>query len=200
MMRRMVARRLAALVLFLGLVPRRLFAEMRDSTASVKCRQLFGASGRIGMFRGVADPYWTKQVGYWNGLSFVVIGSAVNSWNDAFASIPTAPVSVTLNWAKATDDVSIQPSLQYEVRQSVSPNINSIVDAETNGDIVQPYTADIQTATIGGLNPFTSYFFTVVVKDEAGNKAAYCMQPAVPGVTSSTQSITGRPIGSPIKK
>src|SRR6185436_15210151 len=81
--------------------------------------------------------------------------------------------SVTLNWAKATDDVTAQTALQYEVRQSASNNIGTVAAAEANGTVVQPYTADLGAKAVTGLAPNTNYYFNVLVKDAAGNKAVY---------------------------
>ena len=59
------------------------------------------------------------------------------------------------------------------MRRSTSNNINSLSSAEANGTIVQPYTANISTANVLNLNANTNYYFTIIVKDSAGNKAAY---------------------------
>src|SRR5437762_780644 len=82
-------------------------------------------------------------------------------------------MSLTLNWTKATDDVSSPSALQYEVRRSATNNVDTVANAEANGTVVLAYTADIATANVTGLNPATGYFFNVIVKDAAGNKAVY---------------------------
>src|SRR5437868_4390087 len=84
-----------------------------------------------------------------------------------------ATMSLTLNWTKATDDVTAQANLQYEVRRSAANNLDTVGNAEANGTVVLAYTADIATANVTGLNPATGYFFNVIVKDAAGNKAVY---------------------------
>ncbi len=88
-----VAAALFLLAILLALAPP-FHAEMRDSTASVRARALFGDAGMIDMRRSVTDGYWTKRVGYWDGLNFVVMGQASNSWDDAFAAIPAGAVVV----------------------------------------------------------------------------------------------------------
>src|SRR4029077_15608996 len=84
-----------------------------------------------------------------------------------------ATMSLTLNWTKATDDVSAQSSLQYEVRRSATNNLDTVANAEANGTVVLSYTTDIATANVTGLAPGTGYYFNVIVKDAAGNKAVY---------------------------
>ncbi|ATW28166.1 beta strand repeat-containing protein [Candidatus Formimonas warabiya] len=84
--------------------------------------------------------------------------------------------SVTLSWNKATDDVSAQSALQYMVYRSDSNHIDTVVNIEANGTAVGSYAADINTKQITGLTAGTTYYFNVVVKDEAGNKTAYTMK------------------------
>ena len=48
--------------------------------------------------------------------------------------------SLTLTWAKATDNITAQNVLQYEVRLSTTNNITSVSSAEANGLIIKSYT------------------------------------------------------------
>src|SRR4029077_19059634 len=84
-----------------------------------------------------------------------------------------ATMSLTLNSTKATDDVTAQSNLQYEVRRSSTNNLDTVANAEANGTVVLSYTTDIVTANVTGLAPATGYYFNVIVKDAAGNKAVY---------------------------
>ena len=81
--------------------------------------------------------------------------------------------SVTIDWTKATDDVSAQAALQYQVYYSLSSAIDTVSEIESNGLAVGSYTADINTKQIDSLNSAVTYYFNVIVKDEVGNKAAY---------------------------
>ncbi len=83
--------------------------------------------------------------------------------------------AVILNWTAATDDVTKQPLLLYEVRQSSTCNIDTVANAEANGISVLGYGSGRTTATISGLTPGGTYCFNVIVRDEAGNKSAYQM-------------------------
>jgi len=81
--------------------------------------------------------------------------------------------SLTLYWTSATDAVTSQTSLQYAVYRSSSNNINSVTNCESSGTIIQNYTANIDTYNVTGLSVRTTYYFNVIVKDYAGNKAVY---------------------------
>ncbi|MEM7179912.1 MAG: choice-of-anchor D domain-containing protein [Spirochaetota bacterium] len=91
----------------------------------------------------------------------------------ALVTSSVRPVSLVLSWTGATDDVSKQDNLAYQVYYSTLSNIATVADAEANGTIAQAYTTNIQTSTIAGLSPGTQYFLNVVVRDEAGNKSVY---------------------------
>lgn len=81
---------------------------------------------------------------------------------------------LTLNWTKATDNTDAQSALQYRVYQSGSNNITGVTNAETNGTALgSGYSTDINTLAVTGLSASTPYYFTVIVKDAAGNKTAY---------------------------
>jgi hypothetical protein len=101
-----------------------------------------------------------------------------------------ASTSLTLNWTKAIDNVSAPSALLYQVRRSVSNNIGTVTNAETNGTIVQAYSADIAFADLHGLTPSTPYFFNVIVQDAAGNKAVY----TTVSVTTTAAADTTAPV------
>jgi hypothetical protein len=106
---------------------------------------------------------------------------------------------VTLNWTKATDAVSTQGALQYQVYQSSSNNLDTVANIETNGSVIGSYTTDIGTYSVTGLTEGTTYYFNIIVKDEAGNKSAFATKqvitsdvtaPVVLDGTLSTSDIT----------
>ena len=80
---------------------------------------------------------------------------------------------VVVNWAAASDDTTPTASLEYQVVYSASNNITTLTDAEANGTVGQDWTANIGTATIGGLNFATAYYFQVLVRDGGGKKSVY---------------------------
>ena len=87
-------------------------------------------------------------------------------------------VSAVLSWTAATDNMTEQSSLQYAVYRSLLNNISTIEGCESNGDIIMDYTANITTYNATGLTAGTTYYFNVLVKDSAGNKAAYLTKSA----------------------
>ncbi len=73
----------------------------------------------------------------------------------------------------ATDNSSSQNTLTYKVYRSNSNNISTVSLATTNGTLVGSETANISTMNVTGLTASTTYYFNVIVKDQAGNQAIY---------------------------
>jgi len=99
--------------------------------------------------------------------------------------------SLTVNWGAATDNQSSAANLQYRlVRAASSGAIDTIaeVDAISGGALIQDYTANDITENVTGLLSGTTYFFAVVVRDEAGNKSIYA---------PASQTTTGSPDSTP---
>ena len=99
--------------------------------------------------------------------------------------------SATITWTKATDDQTLQPALQYEVRLSTNNDIDTIAKAESYGAVVVPYAADINSAVIPGLALGATYYFNVIVKDQAGNKSIYVPTSATAAVPDTTAPMPG---------
>lgn len=81
--------------------------------------------------------------------------------------------SIELNWTTSTDDTSAASALQYLVYYSENNTLTSVSQTEEYGTAFGGYVTDINSTTVTGLSPDTSYYFNVIVKDEAGNKKAY---------------------------
>lgn len=81
--------------------------------------------------------------------------------------------AVTLNWTKATDNITPQAALQYKVYRSLTDTIDTTADMAVNGTTVCAFTYDIATCSDSGLSEATPYYYNVVVQDEAFNQAAY---------------------------
>lgn len=103
-----------------------------------------------------------------------------------------------VDFTKATDDTSAQSALVYKLYTSLSNNISSVANAEANGTLQDTQT-DVVQLSASGLNDSTTYYFNVVVQDEAGNKTAYtsnsqltldATSPTVGTPTLSTSSVT----------
>ncbi|WP_240422197.1 fibronectin type III domain-containing protein, partial [Paenibacillus periandrae] len=139
---------------------------------------------------GNKTAYTMKQV-----VTSDITAPAVSDGTISMAGITAT--EVTLNWTKATDTVSATSALQYQVYRSSSNNLNTVANIEANGTAVGSYTTDIGTYSVTGLTESTTYYFNVIVKDEAGNKTAYTMKQVVtsditaPAVSDGTLSTSG---------
>ncbi len=83
------------------------------------------------------------------------------------------PTQIRLRWYAASDAVSPTNTLQYAVYYSTSNNIRTLAEVEANGTLGMAYTANVIAGTVANLQRGTSYYFNVIVKDQASNKAAY---------------------------
>ncbi len=81
--------------------------------------------------------------------------------------------SITLNWTLAIDDNTPQTAIQYLVYYSTKNNITALADIKANGIPFDSFVENINTKTISGLSPRTSYYFNLVALDSFGNQAVY---------------------------
>ena len=82
--------------------------------------------------------------------------------------------SLILYWDMALDDLTVQSALQYKGYLSLSNDIDTITNAESNGtEITSGWTPNIDFISATGLSELTTYYFNVIVKDESGNISAY---------------------------
>ncbi|HET8938889.1 MAG TPA: DUF1554 domain-containing protein [Polyangiales bacterium] len=99
-----------------------------------------------------------------------ITGTAIN-FSDITAS------GFTVNWGKATDNVSAQSALRYRLVAAVTTaDIDTIAEVDAlvaDFQVVVDYDKDVTTHTLSDLSSSTLYVFAVVVEDEAGNKALY---------------------------
>ena len=100
--------------------------------------------------------------------------------------------SLTLNWTQGSDDRTADEDLMYQVYYSINDNIDSVSYIESNGTALGSYQADIGSKAVTELIPATTYYFNVIVKDEAGNKGAYT---SVSGITGEA---TGNSMDDPL--
>jgi hypothetical protein len=110
--------------------------------------------------------------------------------------------ALTLDWTAASDDVTAVASLKYYVYQKSGGTFT--VDGNglpTDGTLLNAGgTAGIATYAVTGLTPLTTYWFNVVVEDEAGNRTAYTavnettVAPVAPTIT--TASLAGGTVGT----
>ena len=81
--------------------------------------------------------------------------------------------AVTLSWEKATDNGTAQEKLEYRVLRSLSNNITTLTDADTNGTVVKDWTANLTAVIANKLDDALTYYFVVQVRDAAKNRATY---------------------------
>jgi hypothetical protein len=88
------------------------------------------------------------------------------------AGTPRATV-IPLSWTKATDSLSPAADLEYKVVWSPRDDIGSVAEADSNGTTAVDWTVDIGSADVAGLSILTTCHMNVLVRDRAGNTAAY---------------------------
>jgi hypothetical protein len=101
---------------------------------------------------------------------------------------------MALGWTKATDNHTPQAELQYKIVSSMNDDIGTVEQAEANGAVVRDWTSDTQGLIAQDLECNTWYWFNVLVRDLAGNKAAYraCGEKTLspPGVEEPRYTLT----------
>jgi len=85
--------------------------------------------------------------------------------------------SVNPTWLAASDETTAQADLQYLVYYSTGNNIDTVANMEANGTAVGTYAVNITNKSVTGLSNGTRYYVNLIVKDEAGNKAGFNMNP-----------------------
>ena len=84
---------------------------------------------------------------------------------------------MTIGWntSASTDDRTSQVALQYQLYSSLSNNIDTVAHAVANGTLVGSLLPNGNSQSVSDLAPSTTYYFNVLVQDEAGNQSAYAM-------------------------
>ncbi|MDR2579939.1 MAG: hypothetical protein LBC85_02980 [Fibromonadaceae bacterium] len=80
--------------------------------------------------------------------------------------------SLQLNWTRATDNITLQNQLTYRVFRH-SSNLGSANEWIVSGTEIGTEASNINSRAVTGLSPGTSYWFNVIVQDQAGNIAMY---------------------------
>lgn len=102
-------------------------------------------------------------------------GSGVLNFSDITSD------STNLSWTQAVDNVSGQNDLEYKVIYSLHENdVNTLENAIENGILAIDWTNNIVSLEIGGLISVTTYYFNVLVRDEAGNISLYEVNAVIP--------------------
>jgi DNA-binding beta-propeller fold protein YncE len=93
--------------------------------------------------------------------------------------------------ARAEDGFSTQTDLEYRVVRSLLDNIGTLETAMANGTVAVDWTRDLGACDVTGLVVLTQYFMNVLVRDRAGNVAAYT------GASATTTNDTTAPTPGP---
>ncbi len=108
----------------------------------------------------------------------------VLSTTDSTPPVAKGPVSVSsisrdslmVSWPPAMDDVTSQEKLQYKLLYTTPNNIKMIANVENSGTLIMDWTANVKSRQVNDLASMNTYYFVVMVKDEAGNKTMYTPQ------------------------
>jgi DNA-binding beta-propeller fold protein YncE len=100
--------------------------------------------------------------------------------------------AVALRWQAATDADLASEKLEYRLYSSQSDNIRTPDQASANGVPAIGWTANCTNATASSLLLVTPYYFNVLVRDLAGNVAAY----ACASATTLNDTLAPLPGGS----
>jgi hypothetical protein len=90
------------------------------------------------------------------------------------------PQNIVISWDASSDYETFQKNLQYKLVYSARNNIGTVDSAEKNGTVVMGWTPGTLSRQVKGLSATGTYYFTVLVRDEAGNAAVYIPQPLSP--------------------
>jgi autotransporter-associated beta strand protein len=104
------------------------------------------------------------------------------------------PESLHLAWTAASDDYTTAANLRYFVYQSASNNLTDVTNCEANGTLLNAGgTLNLTSYAVSGLTPNTTYYYNVVVADQAGNKSVYTAksQLTAKAALGGTVSISG---------
>ena len=100
--------------------------------------------------------------------------------------------TIDLAWAAGTDNQTIQENLWYKVVYSTNNDIDTVTNALSNGTVAQDWTKNITSKQVTGLSSGTTYYFNVIIKDEAGNMTIYKVVSKATISKSSGGSSSGR--------
>ena len=104
---------------------------------------------------------FTGHDGYEGGSSTPETDTTAPTFSGSISTSSITSSSVALSWSKASDNVTAQANLQYQVQYKKS--------SASTWTTAKSYTANITSFTVTGLSASTTYNFRVTVKDEAGN-------------------------------
>ncbi len=84
--------------------------------------------------------------------------------------------SLKMKWNRADDPGSVPERLQYLAVMSTANDIDGLSNALANGTIIMDWTENVDFCLVTNLEPWTDYYFNVLVRDEWGNESNYAMK------------------------
>lgn len=87
-------------------------------------------------------------------------------------SNPTSS-SVDLSWMPSTDETTAQSALEYRVYFGLEDNLGTVALVLANGTPANEWQADLRALTVANLALDQMHYFTILVRDEAGNVTVY---------------------------
>ncbi|MBF0443622.1 MAG: hypothetical protein HQK54_17075 [Oligoflexales bacterium] len=122
----------------------------------------------------VKDDYGNK--GLYTPATMTTLDSTAPTIGTTLAASSVSDYTLTIGWGEASDNLTAKSKLKYRlVKASSSEAIDTIaeVDAISGADLLMDYTEATLSKNVTSLSQNTQYYFSVVVQDEAGNKAIY---------------------------
>ena len=112
---------------------------------------------------------------YGGGTQATVADTTAPTVGSNSVSTGVSATGFTLNWTAAIDDVPPQTNLLYYVCSGASAAaINTVAACEGAGATMEmDWSVNTLTLGITGKSASTTYYYNVIVKDPAGNKAIY---------------------------
>ncbi len=147
-----------------------------DYTANLTTATASGLTSSTSYFFAVVvrdasgnEALYTPTRGSTRDVTEPVLGSGFMFFN-------VTATTIDVDWGAASDDVTLQAELEYKlVTAPLDTDIDTLAEADaiTGAGILQDFTPALTTVPLTGLTPATSYWFAVVVRDAANNRALY---------------------------
>jgi len=81
--------------------------------------------------------------------------------------------TVIVVWDEASDNMTSKKDLQYKLVFSDKNNISDVEGAQKYGRTAMGWTPGVLSRQVKGISPSSTYYFTALVRDEAGNVSVY---------------------------
>ncbi|WP_258028573.1 hypothetical protein [Leptospira inadai] len=106
-------------------------------------------------------------------------GSGIITATPSGVYSPSSKAQVNVSWTIGTDNVTSPANLTYQAYYSTSNNMTTLSTTLTNGTPFGSVQANISNINVNQLFANTTYYFNVIVADQAGNQSVYVSQSAI---------------------